>query len=260
MRSQVRRAALDRLDAALGVASVMLERLRRRDDDGHGRNEARGAAHDVDELLEAHVRPEAALGDDVVAELEPELVGEHGVVPVRDVGERAAMHDRRLTLERLDEVRLDRLAEQGRHRACRTERLGRHRLAFERRSDGNGARRSRRSSTLVDIATTAITSEAAVMSKPVSRGEPFIRPPSPITTRRSARSSMSTQRFHVIVSGSIPRTVAVEQMRLEHRREQIVRGPDRVDVAGEMEIDGLHRGHLGPASTGAASLDAENGA
>ena len=66
-------------------------------------------------------------------------------------------------------------------------------------------RRSRRSSTLVDIATTAITSEAAVMSKPVSRGEPFSRPPSPITTRRSARSSMSTQRLHVIVSGSIPR-------------------------------------------------------
>ena len=41
------------------------------------------------------------------------------------------------------------------------------------------------------------------MSKPVSRGEPFARPPSPTTIRRSARSSMSRQRRHVIECGSM---------------------------------------------------------
>src|SRR6185312_6706591 len=30
--------------------------------------------------------------------------------------------------------------------------------------------------------------------------------------------------------------VAVEQMRFEHRGEQVVRGADRVDVAGEVEV------------------------
>ena len=54
------------------------------------------------------------------------------------------------------------------------------------------------------MARIAITSEAAVMSKPVSRGIPFTLPPSPVTIWRSERSFMSRQRRHVIVRGSIP--------------------------------------------------------
>ena len=49
-----------------------------------------------------------------------------------------------------------------------------------------------------------MTSEAAVMSKPVSRGMPFTFPPSPVTIWRSERSFMSRQRRHVTVSGSMP--------------------------------------------------------
>ena len=41
------------------------------------------------------------------------------------------------------------------------------------------------------MARIAITSEAAVMSKPVSRGSPFSLPPRPVTTWRSERSFMS---------------------------------------------------------------------
>ena len=47
-------------------------------------------------------------------------------------------------------------------------------------------------------------SEATVMSNPSSRGVPLTRPPSPSTIKRSWRSFMSTQRFHVILRGSIP--------------------------------------------------------
>ena len=65
-------------------------------------------------------------------------------------------------------------------------------------------RRARRSARSRATATIAITSEAAVMSKPVSRGMPFARPPSPTTVWRSTRSSMSTQRRQVIECGSSP--------------------------------------------------------
>ncbi len=45
---------------------------------------------------------------------------------------------------------------------------------------------------------------AAVMSKPLSRGTPIVRPPSPRTRSRSERSFMSMTRRHITVRGSIP--------------------------------------------------------
>jgi hypothetical protein len=65
--------------------------------------------------------------------------------------------------------------------------------------------RARRSPRSRATAAMAITSEAAVMSKPVSRGTPLARPPSPTTTSRSARSLMSSARRHVTDSGSMRR-------------------------------------------------------
>ena len=56
-----------------------------------------------------------------------------------------------------------------------------------------------------------------------------------------------------------PQLVAVQQMSLEHRREEVVRGADRVDVAGEVEVEVLHRHDLGVAGTGRAALDPEHG-
>ena len=110
---------LDRLGAAVGIAAVVLERLDRRDEHDRARPQVAGAADDVEELLHAHVGAEAALGDDVVAELERDAVGDERVVAVRDVRERPAVDERRLALERLHEVRLDRLLEQHGHRAGR---------------------------------------------------------------------------------------------------------------------------------------------
>src|ERR687896_438553 len=65
-------------------------------------------------------------------------------------------------------------------------------------------RRPRRSERSRATARIAITSEAAVMSKPVSRTYPFALPPRPTTIERKARSLMSTQRRQEIVSGSMP--------------------------------------------------------
>src|SRR5204863_1016442 len=53
--------------------------------------------------------------------------------------------------------------------------------------------------------------------------------------------------------------VAVQDVRFEHRRQQVVRGADRMDVAGEVQVEILHRQHLRVATAGRAALDPEDG-
>src|SRR5207248_5955783 len=76
---EIRRAALDDVDAAVGIAAVVLQRLHRRDEHGRARAQLPDTADDVEELLHSHVRAEAALGDDDVAELERDALGDEGV-------------------------------------------------------------------------------------------------------------------------------------------------------------------------------------
>ena len=52
--------------------------------------------------------------------------------------------------------------------------------------------------------------------------------------------------------------VAVHHVRVEERREQVVGGRDRVHVAGEVEVEILHRHDLRVAGAGGAALDAED--
>ena len=52
--------------------------------------------------------------------------------------------------------------------------------------------------------------------------------------------------------------VALLQVIVEHRREQRVRARDRVEVAGEVEIDVVHRHDLRVAAAGSAALHAEH--
>ena len=96
------------------------------------------------------------------------------------------------------------------------------------------------------------------MSKPVSRGKPFVAPPRPVTILRRPRSFMSTaatpaDRVHVDVE-----LVAVHHVRVDERGEQVVRSRDRVQVAGEVEVQVLHRHDLRVAGAGSAALDAED--
>src|SRR5437764_753324 len=119
----VGRAGRDRLSAALGIAAVVLQRLDSGDEDDCARREAADAADDVHELLHPHVRAEAGLGYDDVAELQRDAVGNQRVVAVGDVRERPTLDEGGLALERLDEVRLDRLLEEDGHRTRRLELL-----------------------------------------------------------------------------------------------------------------------------------------
>ena len=132
LHQRVRVLAVDVLD--LGAARVF-QRARRADEHRGDRAQARLAALDVDELLGAQVGAEAGFRDDVVGELERRLRRDDGVAAVRDVRERAAVHERRRLLERLHEVRLERFLHEHRHRALRVQRLGTNRLVVARVAD-----------------------------------------------------------------------------------------------------------------------------
>ena len=81
------------------------------------RREPGFAAFDVEEFLGAEIGAEARLGHHVVGELERGLGGDHRIAAMRDIGERAAMDEGRVVLERLHQVRRERVLEQRRHRA-----------------------------------------------------------------------------------------------------------------------------------------------
>ena len=216
-------------------------------------------ADDVEELLHPHVRAEARLGHHVVAELHPDQVGHQRVVAVRDVGERAAVHHHRLALERLDQVGLERVLEQHRHRARRAEVLGGDRLGpikrVGRRDVGDAPAQ------VLEIPSDGHDRHHLRRRGDVKAGLAGIAVrPTPQAHRNVA------QRPVVHVHGTAPadreridaELVPVQQVRFEHRGEQVVRSPDRVDVAGEVKVKVLHRDDLGEAAARGAALDSEH--
>ena len=118
--------------------------------------------------------------------------------------------------------------------------------------------RSSRSARLVESATIAMISLAGMITQCSSRTTPSAAPPSPITALRSARSFMSIVRGQVMRRESRPSRIPLLQRVVEHRREQRVRARDRVEVAGEMEVDVLHRNHLRISAARRAALHAEH--
>ena len=256
--SQVGRSHLDRADPALGLARVMLERLDRGDENDRVGTQLARATDDVEELLHAHVGAEATLRDDVVAELQRDPVGDQRVVAVRDVRERPAVNERGLSFERLHEVRLDRLLQQDGHRSRCTELLRRHRLAVERLRNRD---RGQSPPQIEEIRSDRDDRHHFGRSGDVEPGL------ADIAVHAAAEPDGDvTQRAVVDVHAAAPadrqridaERVAVQDVRLDHRRQQVVRGADRVDVTGEVEVHVLHRDHLRVAAAGCAALDPED--
>ena len=44
---------------------------------------------------------------------------------------------------------------------------------------------------------------------------------------------------------------------VQHGRQQVVRGGNRVEIAGEMQVDLIHGDHLGVAAAGRTAFDSE---
>ena len=220
-----------------------------------GRN-AGFAALDVKEFLCPEIGAETGFGHDIVGELERGRGRQYPIAAVRDVGERSAVNERGGAFQRLHQIGRQRLLEQNRHRAMRLEIAGAHWFAVTGVAGDDIAQAFFRSSRSRARPKIAMTSDATVMSKPSSRGKPLATPPSEFTIERSARSFIWDA-----APGDASRIdaerIAPIDMVVEQRREQVVRRRDGVEVAGEVQINVLHRHDLGIAAAGRTALHAE---
>ena len=102
-------------------------------------------------------------------------------------------------------------------------------------------------------------SEATVMSKPASRGIAV----GDAAQRADDFAQRPVVHVHHPAPGHAARVdaelVAPIDVIVDHRREQIVRRGDGVEVAGEMQVDVFHRHDLGIAAARRTALHAEAG-
>ncbi len=243
---------------ALVGAPVVLQRPHGGDEDDGAGGDPAGPADDVEELLHPHVGAESRLGDHVVAQLQPEQVGDQRGVAVGDVGEGTGVHQAGLALQRLDQVRLDRVLEQDRHRPGGPEVLGRHRLAVAGVGGGDLAEPPPQ---VLEVAGDGEHGHHLRGRGDVEAGLARVAVGRPAEPERDL-----AQRPVVHVHGALPGDpqgvdvvrVAVQHRGVQQRRQQVVGGADRVDVAGEVEVEVLHRHHLGEAAAGGPALDPEH--
>ncbi len=247
------------VERGFGDAAVHLERAGGGDDDGDGRLQPGLAAFDVEEFLGPEIGAEARLGDDVIGELQPRSRRDDRIAAVRDVGEGAAVHDRRDALQGLHEVRAHREPQQRRHRASRLEIAHGDRLLRPGVSDHHAAE------PLFEIR--QIVGEAERRHHLGGDGDV-----EPVLARKAVGDA--AEAADDLAQGAVvevnhappddPPRIDVERVApidvvVEHRREQVVRRGDRVKIAGEVEIDLLHRRDLRIAAAGGAAFLAEAG-
>ena len=252
--------SLEVLDAGLGLrhATVILQGADGGNEDDAARLQAGHAALDVEELLSTQVSAEAGLGDGVVGQVHGDLRRGDGVAAMGDVGERAAVDEGRSVLERLHEVRLQSVLQQGGHGALGVQITGGDGLLVVSIADdqagqaglqvrdvggqaenchdlgGDGDVVAVLTRGAVDAAAEAVDDEAELTVVHIDAAAPG----------DAARVDVEA--------------IALINMVIQHGSQQVVGSADGVEVAGEVEVDILHRDDLRIAAAGRAALDAED--
>jgi hypothetical protein len=231
--------------------------LDRRHEHHRIRPQAGLAALDVEELFGAEIGAETGLRDDVVGQLERCLRRYHRIAAVGDVGEGTAMHQRRIVLHRLDEIRLEGVLEQCRHRTVRTEFAHRDRRIIARVTEHDVTE------TVFEVGQARCETE----DRHDLRRDRDIEPGFPHDTVGIAAETGGylAQRAVVHVDdtppGNPPRVdiefVVPVHVIVDQCSQQIVRGADRVEVAGEVQIDIGHRDDLRITAAGRTALHSE---
>ncbi len=179
---------------------------------------------------------------------------------MRNVRKRAAVHKCGRALERLHEVRLERVLQQRRHRALRLQIAGGHGLAVVGVAHDD-ARELRLQ--IHHVAGEAqhrhdLARHRDVKAVLSGHAVGFAAE----TVHHEAK--LAVVHIHAALPGDAARVdvqgVALLDVVVQHRGQQIVRRADGVEVAGEVEVDVLHGHHLGVSAAGGTALDAEDGA
>src|SRR5919107_878533 len=222
--------------------------------------ETRVAALDVEEAFCAHVRPEACLGYEKVTAADTDQIGHDGGVACGDVAEGSGVDQGRRILQSLHEVGFYGLFHDDRHDACGHEVLCGYGVSVGVATDHNppeaaahivkrgGEREDRhrlrgRRDVEAGLARDAVGVGAETHDYIPQGSIVYVHHPSPGNA------------LQLEVEG-----VALVEVVVDHGGELVVGLGDRVDVAGEVQIECLHRHDLAVAAPRGAALDAENGA
>ena len=187
----------------------------------------------------------------------PEPGGDEGIAAVGDVAERPGVHQCRPAFERLHQVRQDGVLEQQRHGARGLELARGYRLPVAGEADDDPADPG------LEVGEIAREREDGHDLAAGHDDEPVFAHRSRVDAAETDDDGAERPVVHVDRPrpGDAARIdverVALVQMVVEHRRQQIVRRRDRVEVAGEMEIDLVHRHHLRVSAARRAALHAE---
>src|SRR5262249_55227861 len=161
------------------------------------------------------------------------------------------------TFERLHQIGRERLLQERGHRPVRLELAGAYRLAVASIADNDFRQ------TLLEIVEIPGETEDRHHLRGYGDIEPVLaREP---VGDAAERGDDRPQRAIIHVHHPPPRdapTVNAERIApidviVDQRGEQVVRGADGMEIAGEMQINVLHRHDLGIAAAGGPALDAE---
>ena len=179
---------------------------------------------------------------------------------MRDIGEGTAMDEGRVVFQRLHEVRLHRVLQQHHHRAHGLDVGGGDGGALARVADddagescfeiGGVAREAEDSHDFGGHRDVEAGFGRRAVAGPAEAGDD-----TPQATVIHVHHPAPGDAAGVDLRGVVPVDVVVH-----HRGEQVVRRRDGVEVAGEVEVDLVHRHDLGEAAAGGAAFHAETGA
>ena len=241
-------------------AAVKFQRAYGRDQHHSVGLEPGHAALDVDKLLGAEICAEACFGHHIVGKLEGRAGRGYRIAAVGNIGERPAVHEGDVVLQGLHNIRTDGVLQQGGHCAMGFQIGGGHRHARARVADHDAAE------SRFEIGQRSGEAEY----RHHFRGHRDIEAVfTGITIGGTAQADHDVPQCAVVqVQRALPgdearvdvQRIAVVDVVIEHRRQQIVGGADGMEVAGEMQIDVFHRHHLRIAAAGRTALDAEAGA
>ena len=265
MAQQVGHAGLEGLEVllvevGLGNTAVVLKRAGSGDDHDSAGANARHAALDVEELLSTQVGAKACLGNGDVAKAHGHTRGHDGVTAVGDVGEGTAVDKRGRTLERLNQVRLERILKQRSHGALSLEVAGANGLASKAVADDDLAQ------ALLEVVDAR--GQAQDCHDLGGNGDiEAVLARHALSLAANAVDNMA-QLAVVHVDDALPgdaldvntELVALLNMVVEHSSQQVVGGTNSMEVTGKVQVDVLHGDDLRPAAAGGTALDAKDGA
>ena len=242
----------------LGGAAVVLQSPDRGHDHHRVWLQPRHAALDVQEFLRPQVRAETRLGDGIVPQLQGHPGGGDGVAAVSDVGKGTAVDQGRGMLQGLDQVGLQGVLQQGRHSPLRLQVMGGHRVA------GIGV--AHHDPAQPGLQVRDVRRQAQHRHDLAGHGDVEAVLPGhalhPAPQAVHDVPELPVVHIHAPPPGDLlgvdAQGVALLDVVVQHRRQQVVGRADGVEVPGEVEVDVLHGDHLGIAAAGGTALDAEH--